>query len=150
MTNTVFRDMELMKQAFSVANSSKAEKRKVGCILLLPGNRIVKGFNRTFEGLSCEDKHGNTKGSVIHAEEDAIFSAIKQFNGILPNGIMYVTHAPCLNCAKLIVHYGIIKLFYSEMTDKFRQLKGGINAESLLLNNNVEIQQISNTNLHNI
>ena len=54
-----------------------------------------------------------TNTNVIHAEMNALMFAAKQ--GISTNGAtMYVTHSPCINCAKHILQAGIKRLVYAE------------------------------------
>jgi dCMP deaminase len=54
-----------------------------------------------------------TNPNVIHAEMNALMFAAKQ--GISTNGAtMYVTHSPCINCAKHILQAGIKRLVYAE------------------------------------
>jgi dCMP deaminase len=52
-----------------------------------------------------------TKPEVIHAEMNAI-GKLAQSNESGLNATMYITHAPCFDCAKLIHIAGINKVFY--------------------------------------
>jgi dCMP deaminase len=68
--------------------------------------------------LACECEDGivfttKTKETVIHAEQNAVFFAAK--NGININGATaYITHAPCLQCAKALVSSGIVRVVYEK------------------------------------
>ncbi len=54
-----------------------------------------------------------TKPEVIHAESNAISKLAKSRNSGLGADI-FITHAPCMECAKLIYQSGICRVFYSE------------------------------------
>ena len=66
------------------------------------------------------DMHGNemqgryslkTKPEVLHAESNAIAKLAKSTNSGL-GSTMFVTHAPCMECAKLIYQSGIGHVLY--------------------------------------
>jgi dCMP deaminase len=52
-----------------------------------------------------------TKPEVLHAETNAI-SKLARSNEAGDNSTMFCTHAPCLNCAKLIYQSGINSVYY--------------------------------------
>jgi dCMP deaminase len=54
-----------------------------------------------------------TKPEVLHAESNAIAKLAKSNNSGL-GADLFVTHSPCLDCAKLIFQSGISRVFYSE------------------------------------
>ena len=55
----------------------------------------------------------NTSDFVVHAEQNAIFYSAK--NGINTDGTsIYITHAPCPNCAKAIASAGIKRVVYEK------------------------------------
>ena len=54
-----------------------------------------------------------TKDEVLHAESNAIAKLAKSSNSGL-GADLFVTHSPCLECAKLIYQSGISRVFYSE------------------------------------
>jgi dCMP deaminase len=57
-------------------------------------------------------RHGlKTKPEVLHAESNAIAKLAKSHNSGLGASI-FVTHAPCLDCAKLIYQSGISSVLY--------------------------------------
>lgn len=74
-----------------------------------------------FEGIYM-DKNGEeytnryrlkTKPEVLHAESNAIAKLAKS-NDSGSGADLFVTHAPCIECAKLIHQTGISRVFYSE------------------------------------
>lgn len=54
-----------------------------------------------------------TKPEVLHAESNAIAKLAKS-NDSGDGAYLFVTHAPCIDCAKLIYQSGISRVFYSE------------------------------------
>ena len=79
---------------------------------------------------SCQDCNGlgyvryidKTNEFTVHAEMNVITYAAKE--GIQTNGTtMYITHAPCPTCSKLIVQAGIKRVVYE---DEYRK-ENGIN-----------------------
>lgn len=54
-----------------------------------------------------------TKPEVLHAESNAI-SKLARSNNSGMGADLFVTHAPCLDCAKLIFQSGIKSVFYKE------------------------------------
>lgn len=52
-----------------------------------------------------------TKPEVIHAEANAICKLARQGNSG-KDSTMFLTHAPCMECAKLIVQSGISKVYW--------------------------------------
>ena len=60
-----------------------------------------------------EIKELKTKPEVLHAESNAIAKLAKSTNSGL-GADLFVTHMPCLDCAKLIYQSGIRSVYYSE------------------------------------
>jgi len=54
-----------------------------------------------------------TKPEVIHAEANALAKLARSTESG-ENATMYITHAPCMECSKLIYTAGIKKVFYRE------------------------------------
>jgi dCMP deaminase len=49
---------------------------------------------------------------TLHAEQNAIIQAA--LHGVSVNGsTIYVTHQPCLNCAKMIINAGVKRVVYA-------------------------------------
>lgn len=64
-----------------------------------------------FENI-CEDPAtGKTKPYVLHAEANAITKVAKSGNNS-QGATLYVTDAPCMECAKLIIQAGIRRVVY--------------------------------------
>jgi dCMP deaminase len=54
-----------------------------------------------------------TKPEVLHAESNAIAKLAKSTNSGL-GADLFVTHSPCLDCAKLIYQSGIRRVYFGE------------------------------------
>ena len=105
-----------METAQVFANCSTAKRLKVGAIIVDPdtGAIISVGYNGTLPGASNEcEENGRTKDDVLHAEENAIAKLAK--GGFSANGSwMFLTHSPCIKCARLLVASGVSRVFYKE------------------------------------
>ena len=92
---------------------STAERLKVGAIIVKDGRIISIGYNGMPSGWDnvCEDDDFKTKPEVIHAEANAI-AKLASSHESGRNAYMYVTHSPCIECAKLIATSGISRVYY--------------------------------------
>ena len=54
-----------------------------------------------------------TKSTVLHAESNAI-SKLAKLNGGGKGAAIFITHCPCLTCAKTIYQAGITEVYYAE------------------------------------
>jgi len=117
-------DKRYIRMAMIWADNSYCERRKVGALIVKDKMIISDGYNGTPSGFEnvCEDENQITKPYVLHAEANAI-TKIARSNNSSDGATMYVTAAPCIECAKLIIQAGIKRVVYSE---KYR-LEDGIN-----------------------
>ena len=101
-----------MRAAHLFSDLSSAERLKVGAIIVKDGRIISIGYNGTPAGWdnTCE-QDGVTKPEVIHAEANAI-SKLARSTESGYGAEMYLTHSPCVECAKLIYASGIVRVFY--------------------------------------
>jgi len=139
-----FRDA-YMKTAEVFAELSSARRLHVGAIFVKDDRIISIGYNGMPSGWdnNCEDelkwpngdiKFLTTKPEVLHAETNAIAKLAKSTES--GNGAtLFVTHAPCLDCAKLVYQSGINSVFYrnSYRTDDGLQFleKAGVQVEKI-------------------
>lgn len=103
-----------LKIADSISALSKANRRKVGAIIVDNKGIIVgTGYNGTPRGTdnNCETENNVTKEVVIHAEQNAIFNSNRLD---LDGYTVYCTTEPCLRCSASLVQKGIKKVYYSE------------------------------------
>lgn len=113
---------KLKNAAICTAVHSKCKKRKVGAAVLTTRNTLYTGVNFNLRGTTCEDEHGHTLASVVHAEVAALNRA--KASGERPIAIA-VTHPPCENCKQAIVSAGIdpANIYIAEQFLKFDQAK---------------------------
>lgn len=111
-----------MAVAEQFATQSSCKKAQVGCLIIKNKHLIAAGVNGTTEGDSnnCEDADGNTEHwRVHHAERNALRRVtLEQATG----AEVYVTLAPCWECAKELIGYKITKLYYSEVKDEYEEV----------------------------
>lgn len=95
------RDRDYMHLAEIAAQDSNCLRRKVGAVIVLDG--IVTGAGNNFSPVNCHQC--KDVGCIIDAlnEGDAV-----------RGGICYVTHQPCVICAKLLINAGITAIVYKE------------------------------------
>lgn len=108
-----------MRTAQTFAELSSAQRLKVGAIVVKDDRIISIGYNGMPAGWSnvCEDVSEDgtlkTKPEVLHAESNAIAKLAKS-NESGAGASLFVTHSPCLECAKLIYQTGIRRVFYGK------------------------------------
>ena len=111
-------DNYMLSIAHLTASMSKATRLKVGAVFARDGRPLCTGWNGVLEGSaddSCEhiiDGQLTTKPTVIHAEMNALRYMARA--GISTDGAtLYITHAPCINCAKHLAGIGLEAVVYS-------------------------------------
>ena len=112
-----------MDVAERFAQLSSARRLHVGAIVVKDDRIISIGYNGMPSGWDndCEDKVWTQDGDytlkskpeVLHAETNAIAKLAKSTESG-NNATMFITHAPCLDCAKLIFQSGISSVFYRD------------------------------------
>lgn len=126
-------DLRYLRMASIWAENSYCERRKVGALVVKNKMIISDGYNGTPSGFEnvCEDSNNVTKPYVLHAEANAI-TKLARSNNNSDGSTLYVTAAPCIECAKLIIQAGIKRVVYGE---KYR-LEEGLD---LLRRANIEV-----------
>lgn len=111
-----------MDTAERFAQLSSAVRLQVGAVVV-KDNRIVSiGYNGTPAGWTnqCEEDvyddngdilYNKTKDEVIHAEANAIAKLARDGESGLGTDL-FCTHAPCIQCAKIIYGAGVKKVYY--------------------------------------
>ena len=101
-----------MDVAESFAKLSSAVRLQVGAIVVKDDRIISIGYNGMPSGWDncCEDDN-KTKAEVLHAESNAVAKLAKSSESGL-GATMFVTHAPCIDCAKLVYQSGIAAVYY--------------------------------------
>jgi dCMP deaminase len=133
-----------MQTAKIFAELSSARRLHVGAIIVKDDRIISIGYNGMPAGWdnNCEDEIVDdksvvtlkTKPEVLHAETNAIAKLARSSDSGLDADI-FITHAPCLDCAKLIYQSGIRRVFFREA---YRDTAG----IDFLNNSNIQVEQI--------
>lgn len=134
-----------MDTAERFAQLSSAVRLKVGAVVVKDNRIISIGYNGMPSGWTneCEtlvyriaqEPILKTKDEVIHAEANAILKLAR--DGESGNGSsLFCTHAPCIQCAKLIHGAGISKMYYR---DSYRDSLG----LDFLEKCNIEIERVT-------
>jgi len=118
-------DEYFMANAFLISTRSICERLQVGCVIVTSGdhkNRIVAaGYNGFLPGTPHQSRvREGHEQSTVHAEQNAIADAARR--GISVDGCTaYITHYPCINCAKILAASGIrtIKFHLDYQNDEF-------------------------------
>ena len=110
-----------MKAAEVYAQLSSAKRLQVGCgvvkdntIIGIGYNGMPSGWDNTCEYTVDDAKGydtGKSKPEVLHAETNAIAKIARSTNSS-EGAALFVTHAPCLDCAKIIHQAGINSVYY--------------------------------------
>ena len=107
-------DEYFMGLALLISSRSACERLHVGCVLVKDTRVISVGYNgflpKTPHKSIVRDGH---EQATVHAEQNAISDCAKR--GIsCENATAYITHYPCINCAKILASSGIIEIKYHE------------------------------------
>jgi dCMP deaminase len=109
-------DTYFMKIAQDVAARSTCDRAFVGAVLVREKRILTTGFNGSPAGLPHCDEEGHlmVEGHcvrTIHAEANAIIQAA--LHGVSTKGATcYVTHFPCINCTKMLINAGVVRIVY--------------------------------------
>ena len=108
-------DLHYLEMARIWSQNSYCERRKVGALMVKDRMIISDGYNGTPRGFEnvCEDEEGHTKSYVLHAEANAI-TKVARSNNSSEGATIYITASPCIECAKLIIQSGIVRVVYSD------------------------------------
>ena len=111
-----------MDVAERFAQLSSAKRLQVGAIVVKDDRIISIGYNgmptgwdNCCEDVVREDEVGfqvtKSKIEVLHAESNAVAKLAKSSESGL-GATIFVTHSPCIDCAKLIYQSGISNVYY--------------------------------------
>ena len=120
-------DEYFMQMAELTAKRSTCLRRQVGAVIVKDRHIIATGYNGAPRGLKhCDELGGCLRQKLgvpsgqrhelcraLHAEQNAIIQAATLGQSI-EEGTIYVTHQPCVICAKMIINAGIKRIVVRE------------------------------------
>ena len=121
--NNIIKTIELWKDrinwgeyfmsiAFLAASRSSCHRLHVGCVLVKNTHIISMGYNGFLAGVPHTSiVRNNHEQATVHAEQNAISDAARRGVSV-DNATAYITHYPCINCAKILAASGIKKIVY--------------------------------------
>lgn len=124
-----------MTLAIHISDKSRDPRLKVGSVIVTEDNTSVLaiGYNGDEQGgTNKPDSLEPGKSGFIHAEANAL---IKMNFGDHRSKKMYLTHSPCVVCARMIINAGIKEVYYCE---SYRDTSG----VQILLNSGVHVKKI--------
>ncbi|MDR0513988.1 MAG: cytidine/deoxycytidylate deaminase family protein [Coriobacteriaceae bacterium] len=117
-------DEYFMTLAHEVATRTTCLRRAVGAVIVKDRRILATGYNGVPSGLThCIEtgclrqqlgvpsgqRHEICRG--LHAEQNAIIQAARY--GIdISGSVIYVTHQPCVVCAKMLINAGVVEIVY--------------------------------------
>jgi dCMP deaminase len=111
-------DQYFMATAFLIGSRSPCERLHVGCVIVSAGGRknrlVAAGYNGFLPGAPhvsrLRDEH---EQGTVHAEQNAIADAARRGSSV-EGCVAYITHFPCINCAKILAAAGLHAVRYRE------------------------------------
>lgn len=118
-------DSYFMEITRVVATRSTCLRRQVGALLVRDRRILSSGYNGSPRGLKHCSEVGCLREKLdipsgqrqelcrgLHAEQNAIVHAA--YHGIsIADSALYVTHQPCITCAKMIINAGITRIIFA-------------------------------------
>lgn len=120
-------DEYFMDMAALTAKRSTCMRRQVGAMIVKDKHIIASGYNGAPKGIKhCEDRGECLREKLkvpsgerhelcmaLHAEQNAIIQAATLGQSV-EDATIYVTHQPCVICAKMIINAGIKRIVVRE------------------------------------
>ncbi|HWA29203.1 MAG TPA: cytidine/deoxycytidylate deaminase family protein [Lacunisphaera sp.] len=111
-------DEYFMATAKLIASRSNCERLNVGCVIISAGDRknrlVAAGYNGFLPGTPHVSRvRDNHEQATVHAEQNAIADAARRGSSV-DGCTAYVTHYPCINCAKVLAASGIAEIKYHD------------------------------------
>lgn len=125
-------DEYFMSIAYLTAKRSTCLRRNVGAVIVQDRRIVATGYNGAPRGVDhCAERGclreelGIPSGErhelcrALHAEQNAIIQAAT-FGHSIEGATIYITHAPCVICSKMIINAGILRIIVgAEYPDPF-------------------------------
>ncbi len=127
MKDRITWDEYFMEMAALTARRSTCLRRNVGAVIVKEKHIVATGYNGAPRGIKhCDEcggcmreKLGVPSGErhelcrALHAEQNAIIQAAT-LGVSIEGATIYVTHQPCVICAKMIINAGIKRIVVKE------------------------------------
>jgi dCMP deaminase len=109
-------DEYFMATAVLIASRSNCERLHVGCVIVTAGDRrnrlVAAGYNGHLPGAPHRSRlRDGHEQATVHAEQNAIADAARRGSSV-EGCSAYVTHYPCINCAKILAAAGLAEIKY--------------------------------------
>ncbi|HEX3730790.1 MAG TPA: deaminase [Opitutaceae bacterium] len=109
-------DEYFMATAVLMASRSNCDRLHVGCVVVTGGERknrlVAAGYNGFLPGSPHVSRvRDNHEQAVVHAEQNAVADAARRGSSV-DGCVAYVTHYPCIQCAKILAAAGIAEIRY--------------------------------------
>lgn len=128
-------DEYFMSTALLVSCRSACNRLHVGCVLVKDNRIISAGYNGFLPGAPHESIIvNNHEIATVHAEQNAITDCANRGVSV-KDAKAYITHYPCINCAKILAAAGIKEIVY------LNDYKNDCNVITLLGNVNISINK---------
>ncbi|HOO74227.1 MAG TPA: deaminase [Tepiditoga sp.] len=120
-----------------LAKGSHCTRLKVAAMIVKDGRIISTGINGTPKGYkNCDEiftqeeinntgyekyfeyHHEFSEKFEIHAEQNALLFLARNGGTGIEGATIYITHSPCIHCAKMIVNSGIKKVIFNNYYDR--------------------------------
>ena len=116
-------DEYFIEMAKLTQKRSTCMRRQVGAVIVKDNRVMATGYNGAPAGIThCEDRGGCLRQKLnvpsgerhelcraLHAEQNAIIQAATLGQSI-EGATIYITHQPCIICAKMIINAGISRI----------------------------------------
>ena len=111
-------DEYFMEIARTVATRATCPRATVGCVLTRERRILTTGYNGAPRGVAhcteigCSVLNDHCQRAT-HAEANAVVQGA--LHGVsLDGATAYCTHEPCINCSKLLISAGVVKIVYKD------------------------------------
>jgi len=120
-------DEYFMEMAALTARRSTCLRRQVGAVIVQDRHIVATGYNGAPRGIKhCEERGGCIREKLkvpsgerhelcmaLHAEQNSIIQAAT-LGVSIEDATIYITHQPCVICAKMIINAGIRRIVVKE------------------------------------
>ena len=125
-----------MSTAMLLSCRSSCNRLHVGCVLVKNNRIISAGYNGFLPGAPHKSIIvNNHEIATVHAEQNAISDCASRGVSV-KDATAYITHFPCINCAKILAASGIKEIVY------LNDYKNDSNVLTLLGNVNISVKQL--------